>query len=250
MLMLACGDGTPIPPGLLTGIMDMTSVPSQRGLWDAWHAHARGADAEPVHREFIDRYLFLLPRPGEARPLLELGCGQGHDALYVAGRGYSVNALDLSAAAVERANRNLEAHPGADAVFLQHDTAMPLPFGGEAFDGVYSYLALHYFDDSTTRAIFVELHRVLRPGGTLAFCVKSVSDPLYGKGDMLEPDMYSLNGHVRHFFDRRYAADLLRSWDAVRITESQGHYLDSAAPSGLLQVIARRPSSAGAVATD
>ncbi|GAA3794176.1 hypothetical protein GCM10022226_11880 [Sphaerisporangium flaviroseum] len=222
-------------------------MPSQQGLWDAWHGQAHGPDAEPVHREFLDTFLSQLPPPDGAGPLLELGCGQGHDALYVAGCGYSVRALDLSPAAIERANDNLGAHPDADVRFLQHDTAMPLPFQDEAFDGIYSYLALHYFDDSTTRSVFSELRRVIHPGGTLAFCVKSVRDPLFGKGDLLEPEMYSLDGHVRHFFDPRYATGLLRTWEALRITESRGRYLDSR-PSGLLQVIARRPADEGVAA--
>ncbi|MEV7969444.1 class I SAM-dependent methyltransferase [Sphaerisporangium sp. NPDC088356] len=226
----------------------MTS-PSQQGLWDGWHERAHSADPEPVHRDFVDEFLSQLPPPHGDRPLLELGCGQGHDALYVADRGYAVRALDLSPIAIEQANRNREAHRDGEVEFLRHDTAEPLPFQAETFEGIYSYLALHYFDDVTTRAVFGELRRVMRPGGTLAFCVKSTSDLLFGKGDLLEPDMYCLNGHVRHFFDRRYAADLLRSWEVVRIRESRGRYRD-ARPSALLQVIARRPPVAGAVATD
>jgi hypothetical protein len=81
------------------------------------------------------------------------------------------------------------------------------------------------------------------PHGILAFCVKSAQDPLYGKGTRVAPDMYSLDGHVRHFFSREYATDLLRAWEILRMTECFGGYLDSSAQSGLLQVIARNRMS-------
>ncbi|MEU8173224.1 methyltransferase domain-containing protein [Microbispora hainanensis] len=221
----------------------MMSAPNQRPLWDAWHEPSHSPDAEPVHREFIDAFLAELPP--DADPLLELGCGQGHDALYVAGRGHCVYALDFSPVAIEQATRNLRAYPGLDVDLLQHDIAEALPFADGAFGGIFSYLSLHYFDDSTTRSVFREIHRVARPGGILAFCVKSVRDPLFGLGTLLGPDMYSLNGHVRHFFEPQYATGLVDGWELVHIEEKRGRYLDSATRSVLLQVIARKPAGEG-----
>lgn len=223
----------------------MMSAPNQRPLWDTWHEQVHSPDAEPVHREFVDAFLAELPH--DAGPLLELGCGQGHDALYVASRGYFLHALDFSSVAIERATRNLRAHPGSDVDFRQHDIAEALPFADGSFDGIFSYLSLHYFDDSTTRSVFRELYRVARSGGVLAFCVKSVRDPLFGQGTLLGPDMYSLNGHVRHFFDPRYAIGLLDGWELVHIEERHGRYLDAATRSVLLQVIARKPAGEGVI---
>jgi hypothetical protein len=38
---------------------------------------------------------------------------------------------------------------------------------------------------------------------------KSTDDRLYGKGIELEPDMFDMDGHVRHFFSEAYARELL-----------------------------------------
>lgn len=221
----------------------MGSVPDQRGLWDFWHAAPHDPDPEPLHRRFTERFIEKLPPAAEGSPILELGCGQGHDAVLIASYGYSVCGLDFSAVAVEQARKSGESHPGLKIGFLRHDTADPLPFRTGAFGGVYSYLSLHYFTDSVTRRVFREIGRVLRPGGIFAFCVKSTSDPLWGKGIRLERDMFSLDGHVRHFFDRDYVRCLLASWGILLLEEHRAGYLRSNSLSGMLHVIARRPDN-------
>ena len=68
--------------------------------------------------------------PGAA---LDLGCGEGGDAIWLAGRGWRVTAVDVSATALSRAS----AHAAAAGVearidFQQHDLAQTFPAG--AFD--------------------------------------------------------------------------------------------------------------------
>ncbi len=70
-------------------------------------------------------------------------------------------------------------------------------------------MSIHYFDDETTSRIFGEIHWVLRPSGRFYFACKSVEDPLFGKGVQIAPDMYELDGQIRHFFSADYAFELL-----------------------------------------
>jgi SAM-dependent methyltransferase len=91
--------------------------------------------------------------------MLDLACGTGLVA--VAGRGAQPVGLDFSAAmlAVARA-----AHP--EIRFEQGD-AEALPFADASFDAVVSNFGVHHFPDPI-RALS-EAHRVLRPGGRVAF---------------------------------------------------------------------------------
>jgi SAM-dependent methyltransferase len=125
--------------------------------------------------------------------------------------------------------------------FRVGDIANPLDVGGGSVDGIYSRLALHYFDHRTTLTIFGELAWVLRKGGQLFFACRSTEDPLYGKGIEIEPDMYELRGHVRHFFSPEYAAELLEVNNFINIditTGKQDLYRDH---SAYVKVSAEKP---------
>lgn len=65
---------------------------------------------------------------------VDLGCGEGADALWLAGRGWSVTGLDVSTVALGRARSVADATPGlADRVaFAQQDLAAWRPAPGSA----------------------------------------------------------------------------------------------------------------------
>lgn len=107
---------------------------------------------EPVVREAL----------GDVRGLsvLDLGCGTGRHALWLAAAGAVVTAVDFSEGMLAEARRK----PGAEAVrFLVHDLHTPLPFEDSRFDRGVSGLVLEHLSD--LGFVFGELRRVLKPGG-------------------------------------------------------------------------------------
>jgi malonyl-CoA O-methyltransferase len=107
---------------------------------------------EPVVREALGDVADLA--------VLDLGCGTGRHALWLAGAGARVTAVDFSAGMLDEARRK----DGADAVrFVVHDLHEPLPFEKGAFDLVVSGLVLEHLRE--LRGFFDEAHRVLRPCG-------------------------------------------------------------------------------------
>jgi len=99
---------------------------------------------------------------GEVRgqAVLDLGCGTGRHARWLAAAGASVTAVDFSQGMLEEARKN----SGAAAIrFIEHDLRTPLPFSARAFDLVVSGLVLEHLEDLL--AFFREARRVLRPGG-------------------------------------------------------------------------------------
>jgi ubiquinone/menaquinone biosynthesis C-methylase UbiE len=134
------------------------AVSSVRGGYDRWAA-VYDHDANP---------LLGLEGPavraavGDVRGLavLDLGCGTGRHALWLAEVGASVTAVDFSEGMLAEARRK----PGAAAVrFLVHDLHRPLPFASGAFDRVVSGLVLEHLRE--LGVFFAEARRVLRPGG-------------------------------------------------------------------------------------
>lgn len=225
-------------------------VPDQNPLWDQWHRAKGASGSDPVHLTLRATLLATLPdqpRPRWLPPLLrrpqctvlDLGCGQGHDVAAFARAGFRVCGLDFSTEAVRQTRRRIPWSHRRHVEVCTHNLAHPLPYPDGVFSATYSHLALHYFDDPTTRAIFAEVRRVLRPEGAFIFSVKSTDDPLCGEGDTIGENIYCRDGHLRHFFDADHLRSLLDGWTVREVTAHKGHYA-SASPSAFLHVTAHR----------
>jgi SAM-dependent methyltransferase len=90
----------------------------------------------------------------------DLGCGTGRHAIWLAGRGAAVTAIDFSEGMLAVAR----AKPGAERVkFLTHDLNLSLPLLDSAFDLVVSGLVLEHLRDLD--GFFREARRIIRPRG-------------------------------------------------------------------------------------
>lgn len=78
--------------------------PSRRGLrvWSEFHAGPRGAEV-PTDPSSFARWVAGQLEPGAT--VIELGCGNGRDAVYLAQRGHAITAYDFSREAVARTRR-------------------------------------------------------------------------------------------------------------------------------------------------
>lgn len=103
--------------------------------------------------------------PGRA---LDLGCGPGRNALFLASRGFAVDAVDLSAVAVAWAeDRAREA--GAEVRFLCGDAfALPAAELSGPYDLVVDSGCFHHLPPHRRVSYLALLDRVLAPGGHLA----------------------------------------------------------------------------------
>jgi malonyl-CoA O-methyltransferase len=107
---------------------------------------------EPIVRGQVGEVLGLIA--------LDLGCGTGRHALWMAAAGAVVTAVDFSEGMMAEARRK----PGAEHVrFIEHDLHLPLPFVEGPFDIVVSGLVLEHIRE--LGGFFAEAHRVLKPGG-------------------------------------------------------------------------------------
>jgi SAM-dependent methyltransferase len=193
----------------------------QEYLWDK--KHRKGEHTRNNRNPFAEKAGEYFSTSGK---VLDIGCGVGKDASFFAHAGYEVLATDISSEVI--AQNEVYFHQ-ENLNFAKLDASQyPLPFENETFDVVYSHLALHYYPDATTHALFAELHRILKDGGVLAFACKSIDDPHYGVGEELEKDMFVTEGHVRHFFSVEYVKELLQDkFDIEFLQDRQEKYGDT-----------------------
>lgn len=118
--------------------------------------HAAGPDLE---------LLIALVATEKGTRALDVATGGGHVALALAKTGADVTACDLTPEMLDAAGILLAEH-GCEATFVVAE-AEALPFEDATFDVVTCRIAAHHFPDA--QAFFVEVARVLKPGGRLGF---------------------------------------------------------------------------------
>jgi SAM-dependent methyltransferase len=173
-----------------------------------------------------------------ATTVLELGAGQGRDTLYLARRGFHVDALDYASEGLEEIEAGAGAAGLADRVTVQmHDVRQRLPFADGSVDASYSHMLLCMaLTTPEIDRLVVELHRVVRPGGLVVYTVRTTDDAQYGAGIAHGDDMYEHGGFVVHFFDRALIDRLADGFTLVDVTE----FNEGELPRRLARVTMRR----------
>jgi SAM-dependent methyltransferase len=124
--------------------------------WNARYASREEIASEPA--ALLVQAASQMP-PGRA---LDLACGAGRNALWLASRGWEVTAID----GAEEAIRLVREHdPAIDARVLDLEADAPLPFPDESFDLVAILYYLH-------RPLFAEAKRIVKRRGVVVCAVK------------------------------------------------------------------------------
>lgn len=179
---------------------------------------------------FAKRALPLIQKL-KLKTVLDLGCGNGRDALYFTRHGLHVMALDISESGIkslQSKNDTITCIQGDISTY----TGKP-----NSFDVIFAHLSIQYFNDATTSKIFSRLHSMLNKGGLLFVKCKSTDDPLFGKGEKVEENVYVYD-HMRHFFTKKYMAEKLNAFTVLQIRKSSGiHY---GIPCAFISAIAQK----------
>lgn len=140
----------------------MNSATDSASFWESHYATLPSQWGTRPNAVLAELVPVLAPRPGRA---LDLGCGHGGDALWLAARGWDVTAADVSATALGRVAAGAAAAGAADRVHpVRHDLARTFP------DGTFDLVGASYFhtpveiprDEVLRRAA-----RAVAPGGLL-----------------------------------------------------------------------------------
>jgi len=157
-----------------------TSEPSR----ERWNR--RWAGEERVHASTAPSR-FLVAEVADLRPgtALDLACGAGRNAVWLAGQGWRVTAVDFSGVALRMA-RSLAAERAVDAEWIEADVVAWTP-PARAYDLVCAfYLQL----PASERPIaLAHAAAAVRPGGTLLVVGHDLLNLTEGWGGPTQPDV-------------------------------------------------------------
>ncbi|WP_340122577.1 malonyl-ACP O-methyltransferase BioC [Methylobacter svalbardensis] len=137
-----------------------------------------------------------------AGTLLDLGCGTGFLTSELLGFAQPIVALDIALPMLQLTRTKLADTPNVS--YLCAD-AEQLPLAGQVVDGVFSNLALQWCIN--LEAVFIDIKRVMKPGGRLVFSTFGPQTLQELKAAWADVDDYQ---HVNDFYSEQQLTRFLQ----------------------------------------
>jgi SAM-dependent methyltransferase len=164
----------------------------------------------------------LHARGGFKGEVLDLGCGTGHNAIYLASQGLSVHGVDCVEVAIERARANAE-RVGSKATFEVMDV-LNWEKPGKKYDTLLDSALFHIFSDEDRVNYAKTLANLVKVRGTLHILCFSDQEPgtdgprRIGERELI--DLFNMKGWlVEEIAEARYETnqhpDGARAWLAT-----------------------------------
>jgi len=136
--------------------------------------------------------------------VVEIGCGNGRDGVFLATKCSEYYAVDSSTKAIEQFERRLGPSKSQSNIKLfcgdvkDFDLRKIIPkAGGKIF--LYLRFSLHSLDEETEKYILTEFAQLTHPG-VLAVEARTIFDPLHGVGIPVGRNAF-MTDHYRRFID-------------------------------------------------
>ena len=160
-------------------------------------------NSNPVHSEVLEAMESL--SPGKA---LDLGCGQGRNALFLAQHGFEVTAVDQNELALEILQRIVEQEDLEMTVGLYDINSANLK---QSYDLIVSTVVLMFLQADRIPAIIRNMQDQTNPGGyNLIVCAMDTED-------------YPCQVPFSFTFKEGELADYYKDWELVKYNENPGH---------------------------
>jgi len=176
----------------------------------------------PWNLEDPPRVLVDLVESGRVTPCdaIDLGCGAGNYAVWLAGQGFCVTGIDVSTAALARAAA-LARERAVACRFLACDLLAPVPGLEACFDFAFDWEVLHHVFPEDRSRYAANVHRLLRPGATyLSVCFAEDDPGLPGEGKYRHTPLgtvlyLSSERELRDLFEQGFEVESLGTIDVA-----------------------------------
>jgi SAM-dependent methyltransferase len=155
--------------------------------------------SEKEATDFIDALMDEL-KPAASSAMLDLGCGAGRHAKWLAAKGFDVTGLDLAASSIQSAKKCEK----TNLRFAKHD--MRDPFGKNRFDYVFNFFtSFGYFkNDEENHKVIRNIYDALKPRGSLVLDYLNVA---WCENRLVAEETKEIDGviyHISRWTDERF----------------------------------------------
>lgn len=207
----------------------MPAFDDAREFWDA-----RFAAPEYIFGTTPNRFLESQAAeiPGGAK-VLDVACGEGRNAVWLAQRGCAVTGLDISPLALDKARRLAADH--AVTVDWQLGDLREFRWADGAFDAIVC-IFIQFASPAERAQLFEGFRRALKPGGVLlmqGYTPKQLEFRTGGAGD------------VAHLYTAALLRDAFAGWELLRLVEHEAELAEGTkhvGRSALIDLVARKPA--------
>ncbi|CCK79049.1 class I SAM-dependent methyltransferase [Desulfobacula toluolica] len=127
----------------------------------------------PAGVEIILGVLAKPGRPLDQIKLLDAGCGTGNYSRSILPHVGQIKAVDLNQGMLDIAAEKFKSHADQGRIEFHQSSIDQMPFKNKSFDAIMVNQVLHHLEEMqdadfpVCRRVFMEFHRVLKPGGSL-----------------------------------------------------------------------------------
>jgi len=178
----------------------------------------RALEEIPWIVETPPKVLVDLIESGMIRPckVVDLGCGTGNYAIYLAGRGFQVTGIDISPMAIGIARENAKSK-AAQCDFIVADVLGDLKEVEGTFDFAFDWELLHHIFPEQRKKYVENVSRLLNPKGCyLSVCFSEQNPQFGGSGKYRETPLgtvlyFSSEVELRDLFDPTFQINELKT---------------------------------------
>lgn len=165
----------------------------------------------PWNLETPPELLVELVDTGKVLPCkaVDLGCGAGNYAVYLAGRGFEATGVDFSPTAIKLAGENAK-RKGVKCDFFVTDVVNQLGQINQTWDFAYGWGLLHHIFPDQRQKYVENVSRILNPKGKyLSLCFSEKDTGFEGAGKYRKTDMdsviyFSSEYELRELFETHF----------------------------------------------
>lgn len=186
-----------------TGWLDAYAQSTSKSLWKE----------EPIEflPDYVDRF-----KKNNVRHILDVGCGDGRNAIFLLKNGFSVTGIDLSPIATRKASDWAQSAGLQNATFLNTDIEeFPWALDENAFDSI---VCLDVFGQILKIDSLVNnFYRTIRPGGYVLTNLYTPQDAAYSIGKAVGHNTFLYKDTLWRFFTKEDIKKIFSKFTIVDI---------------------------------
>lgn len=160
--------------------------------------------------------------------VLDLGCGSGNEAIYVANKGFNVTAVDFSSVAIGNLKDRLKGLPSKDNIkIIEQDVYEFMQENADKhWDNIISFFTLHFLKPVDALETYKLIQKNTKSGGLNIF------RDFTTKG--------SLNTMKGYYFEQEELKTMYQGWEILVYDESPGLTKDGGKHM-IASIVAKKP---------